>query len=119
MVPQQRRTTRKDGGGGEGGDNRVGFESGFEELVGFVPGVQEGHHLISRIKLLGGNFHIKGKEKPLRREIWGTPTSKDRLERETEGGLREHAEGNSGEAGSCQVSDTTEKLCKIRPERVY
>lgn len=62
LEPQQRQITRE-GGGGEGGDNWVGFEFGFEELVGFVPGVQEAYHLISRMKLLGGDFHEKGKER--------------------------------------------------------
>lgn len=37
----------------------MGFESvGFEGLVGFVLGAQEGHHLINGIQLVGGDLHV-------------------------------------------------------------
>lgn len=59
----------------------------------------------------GGGLPVKGKEKSLGRESQGMATSKDKLEREPEGGPRgkPQRERLSGEAGGCQVSGTTKK----------
>lgn len=50
---------------------------------------------------VGYSARRPAKRKALRRESWGVPTSKDRLGREPEGGLRGNAEreklGRSGE----------------------
>lgn len=46
-----------------GGDGRLGLESvGFEGLLGFRSGAQEGHHLINGTELVGGELLVKGKE---------------------------------------------------------
>lgn len=46
-----------------GGDGRLGLESvGFEGLLGFGSGAQEGHHLINGTELVGGELLVKGKE---------------------------------------------------------
>lgn len=62
----------------------------------------------------GGGLPVKGKEKSLGRESQGMATSKDKLEREPEGGPRgkPQRERHSGEAGRCQVSGTTKKAWK-------
>ena len=45
-----------------GGDGRLGLESvGFEGLLGFRSGAQEGHHLINGTELVGGELLVKGK----------------------------------------------------------
>ena len=46
-----------------GGDGRLGLESvGFEGLLGFRSGAQDGHHLINGTELVGGELLVKGKE---------------------------------------------------------
>ena len=56
----QRRHWRVDMGRRYG---RLGFESvGFEGLLGFESGAQEGHHLINGTDLVGGELCVKGKE---------------------------------------------------------
>ena len=46
-----------------GGDGRLGLESvGFEGLLGFRSGAQEGHHLINGTELVGGELLVKGQE---------------------------------------------------------